>query len=80
MRFMGILHIQENRCDGVYIMTTNKKIIFDQAYYGFEAIYDISRDMDNMWDERMNPLVKGLPSEFEGTIRITVTYEGNELI
>lgn len=50
------------------------KTIFQKEYVGFESISDLGRDLHEMWDERFNPLVKGISGEFQGTVRIHVTY------
>lgn len=50
------------------------KTIFKKEYHGFESTSDIGRDLHEMWDERFNPDIKGISGEFQGTVKITVTY------
>lgn len=52
-----------------------KKVIFEKTYYGFEDIYDMDRDLSEMWDERFNEKVKDIPGEFQGNVKVTVEYE-----
>jgi hypothetical protein len=54
------------------------KTIFNKEYHGFEAASDISRDLHEMWDERFNPAMKGISGEFQGTVKVTVTYSDEE--
>ena len=49
----------------------NKRIIFEKEYCGFEDVYDIDRDISEMWDD---PKAKGIPGEFQGVIKVTVEY------
>ncbi len=51
-----------------------KLMIFIKEYHGFESCYDIGRDIHEMFDPRFNPDIKGIDPEFEGTIKIEVTY------
>ena len=44
-------------------------VIWEKDYHGFEASYDISRDMDELWDEI------DLPGEFQGKLTITISYK-----
>ena len=53
----------------------SNKIIFEKTYYGFEDVYDLSRDLDEMWDIKFNPLVDGIPGEFEGDVKVVITYK-----
>jgi hypothetical protein len=52
-----------------------KKVIFKEEYHGFEDVYDLPRDIEEMWDERFNPLVKGISGEFQGTVKVIIEYE-----
>jgi hypothetical protein len=59
----------------------NKRVIFEKKYHGFEDVYDLGRDMDEVLDDRFNPNAKGIPGEFQGIIKVTVEYipaEGEE--
>jgi len=47
-----------------------KKILFEKIYYGFEDIYDMERDISEMWDD--NP---DIPGEFQGKVKVLITYE-----
>lgn len=49
----------------------NKRVIFKKEYHGFEDIYDLDRDISEMWDE---PAAKTIPGEFQGTLTVTVEY------
>jgi len=49
--------------------------ILDNEYPGFEAAVDIERDISEMW---MEPEVVDIPSEYQGTIRVVVTYIPDE--
>jgi len=51
------------------------KVIFEKEYHGFEDIYDMSRDVMEAFDADFNDEVKDLPGEFQGTVKVTITYE-----
>lgn len=59
---------------------TEKIVLLEKTYHGFEDVYDLGRDMAELWEESMNPMAARLPGEFQGTIRVTVTYEGEDLL
>ncbi len=42
-----------------------------REYNGFESLYDIHRDIDEMWEDDE---LKDIPGEFTGTVKITVEY------
>lgn len=46
---------------------------FDKEYSGFESVFDLERDVSE-WLE----FESGLPSEFNGTLRVKITYEPSE--
>ena len=50
------------------------KTIFFKEYHGFESCADIYRDVAEMLDPRFNPEAEGIGGEFQGTIKIEVTY------
>jgi len=50
------------------------KIIFNKDYHGFEDIYDLERDISEAFDVKFNPEMKNIPSEFMGTVRVTIEY------
>lgn len=52
--------------------------IFDKTYEGFEDIYDMSRDVHEAFNSRFNPIAERIPSEFQGRVRVTITYESDE--
>lgn len=52
--------------------------IFEQTYYGFEDLYDLSRDIEEAFNKDFNPLVKDIPEEFQGKIKVTIEYEKEE--
>lgn len=51
------------------------KIIFEKEYHGFEAIVDLEEDISDLWDARLNKAVKDIPGEFQGTVKVVITYE-----
>jgi len=53
----------------------SKQVIYKKDYHGFEDIYDLERDMSELWDE---PAAKKIPGEFRGTITVTVEYTPSE--
>lgn len=53
--------------------------IFEKEFEGWESLQDWDREMSELWDERFNPDVKGLPGEFTGKIKVVITYEGDDL-
>lgn len=55
------------------------KTIFQKDYHGFESIYDLGRDMDEMLDPQFNPLAAGISGEFQGTVKVTVEYIEEEV-
>lgn len=58
------------------------KVIFKKDYSGFESIYDLSRDINEMWeksyDEEKNKVLDSIPGEFQGTVKVLITYEEND--
>lgn len=52
--------------------------VFDKEYHGFEDAVDVFRDVSEAFDGRFNPSMKGIPGEFQGTMRVTITYEPSE--
>lgn len=58
--------------------STGSRVIFDKEYVGFEDVYDLERDISEVLDPRHNALAKIVPSEFMGTMRVTITYEKSE--
>jgi len=51
-----------------------KNIKFEKTYHGFEAVSDLGRDIDEMWQYEL----KDIPGEFQGTIKVTVEYIPSE--
>ena len=49
--------------------------IFEKNYDGFESLYDLERDMSEILDKDLNPLVKDFNPEFSGTIKVTIEAE-----
>ena len=49
-----------------------KKQICKLEYQGFESVYDLDRDINEMWSR---PEFKDVPGEFQGKIIITVEYD-----
>jgi hypothetical protein len=52
------------------------KTLFEKEYEGYEQTVDMEDDFLDLFDERYNDNVKGLPLEFKGKIKVLVTYEG----
>lgn len=52
---------------------SKKKIIFEKVYDGFEAIYDLERDISEMFDEHPD-----IPGDFQGRITVTAIYEEDD--
>lgn len=52
--------------------------LFEKVYHGFEDIYDLSRDVMEAFDERINPNAKDIPGEFKGKVIVTIIYEGDK--
>ena len=50
-----------------------KKVIFQKEYFGFEDLSDLERDIYEMWDDN-----EDIPSEFEGTVKVTIEYIDDE--
>lgn len=50
-----------------------KKTIFNKTYHGFEDVVDLERDISEMWYD------SGLPGEFQGKVKVTVEYEGDDV-
>lgn len=50
-------------------------IIFEEKYNGFEDLYDLSRDIWEAFDPRFNKKMKNIPEEFQGTVKVVITYE-----
>jgi hypothetical protein len=50
------------------------RVIWQHNYHGFESISDLDRDISECLDDRFNEKAKGIPGEFQGTIRVTVEY------
>ena len=48
--------------------------IFKKTYEGFEDIVDLERDISEMWDETINPVVKDIPAEFQGSVQVRILY------
>jgi hypothetical protein len=49
-----------------------KKQIIQLEYSGFESVYDLDRDINEMWSK---PEFKEIPDEFQGKIIITIEYD-----
>lgn len=65
------------QCSDDWKELTSKKpvVIFDKNYEGFEALYDMDRDVCEAVDADCNPKAKKvLRGEYEGTVRVTITY------
>lgn len=49
-------------------------ILFDKKYEGFESLSDLDRDISEAFDADFNPAAAGIPGEFQGTVRVQITY------
>lgn len=49
--------------------------LMDKQYHGFEDATDIERDLSEMF---VSGKASSIPGEFQGTIRVVVTYEPSE--
>lgn len=52
--------------------------IFDKTYHGFEDFFDYWRDVDEAVDKDFNSAMGSVPGEFQGKMRVTITYEPAE--
>lgn len=52
-----------------------KRVLFERTYYGFEDAGDLERDMSEVLDPKLNPDAKGISPEFQGRVKVVVTYE-----
>jgi hypothetical protein len=52
--------------------------LFVKQYEGFESSSDMFRDIREAFDKRFNPEAAKLPGEFQGTMRVTITYIPSE--
>jgi len=50
-------------------------VLFQKDYVGFEALYDLGRDVSEAIDSAYNPAAAILQGEYQGTVRVTITYE-----
>ena len=46
-----------------------KIIVLEKEYCGFESIFDLERDVLEMWEDHPE-----IPGEFQGTLRVVCTY------
>lgn len=53
-------------------------VLFDRTYHGFESLNDYFSDVHEAVDADLNPTMKDVPGEFQGKVRVTVTYEEDE--
>jgi hypothetical protein len=54
------------------------KVIWEKDYGGFESLYDLERDISEAFDSRFNPNMNEIDSEFQGTMKVVITYEPDE--
>jgi hypothetical protein len=47
------------------------KVIWEKEYHGFEAVFDLDRDISEFWDD----VEDEIPPEFQGTLKVTISYE-----
>ena len=50
-------------------------VLFQKDYVGFEALADIERDLSEALDSDSNPAAAIRQGEYQGTVRVTITYE-----
>ena len=55
-----------------------KNLKFEKEYHGFESVYDLDRDISEIWEYEL----KDVPGEFQGMLKVTIEYipEENEII
>lgn len=51
------------------------KTIFDETFDGFESLFDLERSISEAVDPQYNPKMEGIPAEFQGKMRVVITYE-----
>jgi len=54
------------------------KVVFEKTYDGFESLSDIGRDIGEVFDERFNPMMSDIPGEFQGRMKVVITYEEDD--
>lgn len=54
------------------------RLFYKRTYHGFEDLYDLQRDTIEAMQDDFNPAAKGIPSEFQGEIIMTLTYIPDE--
>lgn len=52
-----------------------KIVLLDKIYCGFESVSDLERDVSEMWNDATD-----VPAEFQGTIKVLITYEEDEKV
>lgn len=52
----------------------SEQVIFHKDYDGWESLQDWDRDMSEAIQSDMNTEAWMLNGEFEGTVRVTITY------
>jgi hypothetical protein len=50
-------------------------ILWQKDYHGFEHFSDYWRDVEEAVSPNFNASMDKLPAEFQGTVRVTITYE-----
>jgi hypothetical protein len=50
-------------------------ILFQKDYLGFESFSDYWRDVEEAVSPNFNMAMENLPAEFQGTVRVTISYE-----
>ena len=51
------------------------KVLFEKTYHGFEHFADYFRDVHEAADSDFNPVMKTIPGEFQGKIKVVITYQ-----
>jgi len=65
----------ENERDSEKEYVQEDRVIFEKEYSGYESISDLERDMIECFDPKYNKEARHIPGEFEGNVRVKVTYE-----
>lgn len=56
--------------------------IFKKEYHCFEGsfwdCYELEKDVEDCFDQRLNEAAKHLSGEFSGTVTVTITYKESD--
>jgi len=49
-------------------------ILLEKTYEGFEDVYDLGRDIEEIWDYPQDEEAKKIIGEFEGKLVVKITF------